>query len=134
MTLGENSAALLEIASSEETSYSSCWYASISGLAIASPVIMSTLTRCRWTARQTSCGSNCGTNTTVSPLNRPGSVPHCALPWISGAVVSRTIPAGPAVPRRICSHSSGRRSPVVKSMPPPSVRQTSSCRQSTPFG
>src|SRR5215469_15061607 len=30
-------------------------------------------------------GSNFGTNTTVSPANRPISAAHCALPWMSGA-------------------------------------------------
>ncbi len=69
----------------------------------------------------------------VSPANSPAIAAHCALPWMSGAAQNFTSPL-PAAPRLDCSHSSGSGSPVMKSMPPPSVRQMSSCRQSTPFG
>ena len=92
-----------------------------------------TFTLCRSISRQTSCGSNRRVSTTVSPPNSAPSVATCAAPWISGAEHSRTSPAD-SCPRRDCSHSSASTSPVMKSMPPPSVRQMSSCRHMTPLG
>ena len=96
-------------------------------------MIDSTLTWCRCTAAQIACGSNFGMITAVSPTNRQASVATMAAPWMSGAGAIRTMPSPPA-PARDCAHSSSSRSPVRKSMPPPSVRQMSSCRHMTPFG
>ena len=93
----------------------------------------STLTWCRCTASQTACGSNFGKITAVSPPNRHPSVATMAAPWMSGAGAMRTMPSSPA-PARDCAHSSASGSPVMKSMPPPSVRQMSSWRHMTPFG
>ena len=95
-------------------------------------MITSTLTLCRSTARQISCGSNRGTSTTVSPLNKPASAATWALPWMSGAAHSLT--RAPPCPRRDCSHSSASGVPVAKSIPPARVRQMSSWRHMTPFG
>ena len=69
----------------------------------------------------------------VSPANRPASAATCALPWMSGAAQSLTNSPF-SRPLRDCAHSSGSGSPVMKSMPPPSVRQMSSWRHITPFG
>ncbi len=132
-TAGENSAALLEMANSDDASGLRRRYDSMSGRAIASPMSTMTLTPRRCTTRQTSSGSNRLVSTTVSPPNSSASAAHCALPWMSGARHSRTIPPI-SWPRLTCAHSSGTGMPVMKSMPPPSTRHTSSCRHSTPFG
>ncbi len=63
----------------------------------------------------------------------PISVATIAAPWMSGAGAMRTMPSLSA-PWRDCAHSSSSGSPVMKSMPPPSVRQMSSWRHMTPFG
>ena len=63
--------------------------------------------------------------TAVSPPNRVASVATMAAPWMSGAGAIRTMPS-PSAPARDCAHSSGSRSPEMKSMPPASVRQMSS--------
>ena len=84
-------------------------------------------------ARQISQASKAGSSTMVSPANSPASAATCALPWMSGAAQSLTN-SPVSSPLRDCAHSSGSGSPVMKSMPPPSVRQMSSWRHITPFG
>ena len=104
----------------------------MSGRAIASPTIVRTWTLCSCTAFQISWASKRGTKTTGLPVNSAPNAAHCAAPWISGAAGSRV--RLPALPCSASVHSSGMYSPVTKLIPPPSARQTSSCRQSTPFG
>jgi hypothetical protein len=69
----------------------------------------------------------------VSPAKSAARAAHCALPWMSGARQNRVI-GGISAPRLVWAHSSSSGMPDMKSMPPPRTRQTSSCRQITPFG
>jgi len=96
-------------------------------------MMKSKFTLYRSIARQTSCASNRGASTTVSPENSAASIATWAAPWMSGAAVSRTTPLD-SRPLRDCSHSSASGTPVRKSMPPARVRHRSSCRHMTPFG
>ena len=63
----------------------------------------------------------------------PPSVPHWAAPCISGASTKPT-DGSPSLASRDIWCSSSIRTPVWKSMPPPSTRHTSSWRHMTPFG
>ena len=105
----------------------------MSGRAIASPVIEIVVMPYFATASHTRCGSNFGRITLVRPFMSPPRVPHCAAPCMSGAS-TRVAPGSAALASFDSLYSSSMRSPVTKSMPPPRVRHTSSCRHITPFG
>ena len=135
-TAGEKSAAVLDSENHAERSRSSSpgsSSASSSGRAIASPVIMMLFTFSSAIARHTRAGSNLPTSTTLLPRNEPPITPHCVAPCMSGAIGS--IVVGP--PASACSTSApGMIDPVLDtgSMPPPSAKNTSSWRHTTPLG
>jgi hypothetical protein len=133
LTEDEKIAAPLLSARRVEPSYAPDSYASIIGRAIASPVMAMTLTFSCSTSRHTSCASNFGISTTVLAVNSAPSAAHCAAPCIIGATGNRTS-GPPSAPSRASFHSSSTGSLVMKSMPPPSTRHTSSWRHTTPLG
>ena len=135
LTEGEKMAAELLMASSDETSYDApgAVRASTSGRAMASPVIDITFTCSRSTRRHASAASNLAVSTTLFPLNSAPRVPHWAAPCISGGIGNDAAPA-PAAARSASSVGRSSFLPVNRSMPPPSVRKTSSWRHTTPLG
>jgi hypothetical protein len=134
-TDGENTAAVLPTAKSEDTSYSSprSCIVSTSGRPIASPVIMIMLTPSSPTSCHTRCASNFDTRTILLPTKLPPMTPHWVAPCMSGAIGNEVV--GPWA-RPFSTIASGRSTfvPPTTSMPPPSAKKTSSCRHTTPLG
>ena len=134
LTDGENVAALLLRAITDDVSHfaSGAFSASINGRPMASPVIMSELTRSCSTKSHTFRASNLGMRTILLPTKLCPMTAHCVAPCMSGAM-GRNVRHIPALP--FSTMSSGRlaRSLVIGSMPPPRAMNTSLCRQTTPF-
>ena len=120
-----------------DTSYSSpaLLSASTSGRPIASPVIMITLTllfadelpdpvRVELRRRGRSCCRR-----SCRPIT-----PHCVAPCISGAIGNEVSGALPECPSRPSPRAGRPSCRSTRSMPPPSAKKTSSCRQTTPLG
>ena len=95
-------------------------------------MIIIAFTRSRSTRRQTFFGSNFAISTVLRPTKLPPMTPHCVAPCMSGAIGNMV--SAPARPRSAMSSGFCARMPVRTSMPPPSVINTSSWRQTTPFG
>jgi hypothetical protein len=133
---GENSAAVLPIAKSEERSKARAESssASIIGRAMASPVIMTMLTPSSSTSSQVRTGSNLAMRTMRAPRNAPPMTPHCVAPCMRGAM--GMLVAAPPAALACSTRSMGvvTRSLVTGSMPPPSAKKTSSWRHTTPLG
>ncbi len=85
-----------------------------------------------WTVRQTSSGSNFGASRVRWPPKRCISIAAWAPPCISG--LSGKVTIGSLLSACLDWLYSSSRSPVMKSMPPPSTRQKSSWRHITPLG
>ena len=103
-------AALLETAKSDEASYSPRSYCSMSGRAIASPVMKISWTFSRSMVDQISAGSNVGARIVVCPPKRCMSIPHCAPPCMIG-LSGKVIIGAPSVAFFDWLYSS-RRSPL----------------------
>ena len=108
--------------------------ASISGRAIASPVMSTEFTPCSWNVSHTPSALNWRTITSVDPRNHWLSVAICAAPCMSGGMMQNTSGVSLAAACSERKYSFGTRSPVVASMPWPSAKKMSSLRHITPFG
>jgi hypothetical protein len=135
-TDGEKTAAVLERATSDDRSRPARARGSSSarGRPIASPVTIITFTRSRSMSSQIFAASKerSQNSTTLFPTKEPDIVAHCDAPCMRGAI-ARLVIGGFFV---LALRSSGRSCGVAVtwSMPPPSVKITSCCRHTTPFG
>ncbi len=73
-----------------------------------------------------------GTRIVACPANRCISIADWQPPCISG--LSGKVIIGSPLAALLDWSNSVSRSPVMKSIPPPSTRQKSACRHITPFG
>ena len=119
LTGAEKSAADDTTASSDERSCSvpSSSRDSISGLPMASPVIITEFTFSSPTRRHTSCGSNLAIRTILAPTKLCPMTHHCVAPCMSGATGRCTSP--PLAPLATIWAGSVIRSLVTGSVPPP---------------
>ena len=136
-TDGENTAAVDDSEMIDDRSrflLGSSSRASINGRPMASPVIMIAFTLSSSTRRHTWWGSKWGTSTTLWPTKLWPITAHWVAPCIRGAM-GRNVSWRPrALPRSTRSWGASASLPVSRSMPPPSAKRTSACRQTTPFG
>jgi len=135
LTVGENTAAVLEIDTSDERSWSApaSSRASTRGRPIASPVIMIPLIRSSPTSCHTRLGSKRARRTILLPWNAPPITPHWVAPCINGAMGS-IVPGWRSWARATSASGRSTRVLVVGSIPPPRAKKTSSWRHTTPFG
>ena len=91
----------------------------MSGLPMASPVIITEFTRSSVTSRQTWWGSNLAMRTILEPTKLWPMTHHCVAPCMSGATGRCTI--GPPAPLATITAGSVIRTLVTGSVPPPSA-------------